>query len=57
MNMLGRWLQITGLVALPLAMLLNLMNSLNLWMMLSLAVAGFSAFWIGRILEGYSTRG
>ncbi|MEK6234641.1 MAG: hypothetical protein N2C14_08005 [Planctomycetales bacterium] len=54
MQSLGRGLQLIGLVALPAAMMLQFANSVRLWTMLTLTVAGLCAFYIGRIVEGYS---
>lgn len=56
MRTLCRLLQHAGLIALPLGMLLELTGSIRLGQMLLVMVAGACAFWIGRILEGYSAR-
>ncbi len=55
MRILGRSLQQLGLVSLPLSMFLNLVDVLDTKKMLTMAVAGFALFWIGRIVEGYAT--
>jgi hypothetical protein len=54
MRAFGRAMQVFGLTALPLAMLLQLSQSLTLGQMLALLVAGVCAFYIGRIVEGYA---
>jgi hypothetical protein len=54
MRPLGRALQLLGLVVLPAGMLLQLMNQITLRDLLVLLVAGVSAFWLGRMLEGYA---
>ncbi len=54
MRILGRSLQQLGLVSLPLSMFLNLVDVLDTKKMLTMAVAGFALFWIGRIVEGYA---
>jgi hypothetical protein len=56
MAIFGRQLQVVGLVALPLAILLQVSNSISVPLMLGLAVMGFALFWIGRILEGYARK-
>jgi uncharacterized protein involved in cysteine biosynthesis len=50
----GHWLQILGLVVPPLAIILQLQSAISLGQMLTMVVAAFSAFWIGRIVEGYA---
>jgi hypothetical protein len=52
----GRLLQIVGLVLPPLSIFLQLEGAVSLGQMLLLLVAAVSAFWIGRILEGYARR-
>jgi hypothetical protein len=52
----GRQLQFFGLAVLPLAMVLQLADKLSVGQMLVMATMGFSAFWIGRIVEGYARR-
>ena len=42
-----------ALLLLPLAMILQIANSISVAQMLMLLVAGFSLFYIGRIVEGY----
>jgi hypothetical protein len=61
MRSFGKLLQIVGLAALPLGMLLQLLPSgepgkpvLSLGAMLLVMVAGCCVFWIGRIVEGYA---
>ncbi|HEY2826938.1 MAG TPA: hypothetical protein VGJ04_05000 [Pirellulales bacterium] len=56
MASLGRLLQIVGLVLPPLSILLQLQGAVTLGQMLLMLVAAVSAFWIGRILEGYARR-
>jgi len=53
MRLIGRSLQIFGLVALPVSMVLQLQNSIGAGPMLLLMVFGAAAFYLGRILEGY----
>ncbi|HTQ37509.1 MAG TPA: hypothetical protein VMJ32_00685 [Pirellulales bacterium] len=50
----GRLLQIVGLVLPPLSIVLQLQGAITLGQMLLMLVAAVSAFWIGRILEGYA---
>jgi hypothetical protein len=52
----GRQLQFFGLAVLPLAMVLQLAEKLTVGQMIVMATMGFSAFWIGRIVEGYAKR-
>lgn len=58
MRVLGRLLQLVGLVALPVAMILELGNLLGrafgLSQMVIMLVFGFCAFQAGRYLEGYA---
>jgi len=58
MKTIGRWLQITGLVVLPLALILELAGQLGrsagISQMVWMLVFGVSAFYLGRILEGYA---
>ena len=51
---IGRGLQLLALVALPLAMVMQVANRLSLGQMLLIMVAGAAAFWLGRIIEGYA---
>ncbi len=51
---LGRLLQIVGLIVPPLAIILQLQNAISLGQMLIMTIAAVSAFWIGRIVEGYA---
>jgi hypothetical protein len=55
MALFGRLMQIAGLVLLPLAIILQLQNAITSGQELTFLVAGAAAFWIGRIVEGYST--
>lgn len=57
---LGKWLQVAGLVILPIAMLMQLTGgiraptgSFSVSAMLILMVAGVAVFCLGRIVEGY----
>lgn len=50
----GRGLQLLALIALPLAMALQIANRLSLGHMLIVMVSGAAAFWLGRIIEGYA---
>jgi hypothetical protein len=58
MVLIGRLLQYTGLIALPVAVLLELSNlldrSFGLSEMLVMLVFGFCAFHVGRYLEGFA---
>jgi hypothetical protein len=58
MKALGQWMQIGGLIVLPAAILLELSHALGRRVgvadMLLMMVFGFSLFYIGRIVEGYS---
>ena len=58
MQPLGRFLQLVGLASLPLAMFLELNNSLgrefHLSEMVIMLVFGIAAFVLGRLIEGYS---
>ncbi len=58
MKALGHYLQLAALCILPLAMALELTNALGrsfgLSEMLIMLVFGVIAFWLGRMLEGYS---
>lgn len=59
MRTIGRLLQYVGLIALPVAVLLELSKllgrSFGLSQMLIMLVFGFSAFQVGRYLEGFAT--
>lgn len=58
MKSLGKLLQIAGLILLPVAILMELSNSLGrngLAEMLYMLIAGAAAFWLGRLIEGYSS--
>ncbi|HEY2760235.1 MAG TPA: hypothetical protein VGI75_05815 [Pirellulales bacterium] len=54
MAQLGRALQIVGLVVPPLSIVLQLEDAITAGKMLVALVASVSAFWIGRIIEGYA---
>jgi hypothetical protein len=54
MRILGRLMQLAGLVAVPAAIALQLPQAISVWQMLALATAGLCAFWIGRLVEGYA---
>jgi hypothetical protein len=60
MRAFGRLLQIAGLVLLPLAMVLQLTDSLGRALhvseMLIMLLFGVAAFYAGRIVEGYASR-
>ncbi len=60
MNSLGHYLQLFALFALPLGMVLQLTDALGesfgLSKMLIMLVFGVIAFWLGRLLEGYSPK-
>ena len=59
MRLIGRLLQYVGLIALPVAILLELSKllgrSFGLSEMLIMLVFGFAAFQVGRYLEGFAT--
>ena len=57
MRSIGRLLQVVGLAVPPLAMVMQLSSALSLGKMLVALVAAVCLFLIGRIVEGYSTRG
>jgi hypothetical protein len=52
----GRWLQIIGLVAPPLTIILQLQEQITSSQMLQLLIAALCLFFIGRIVEGYARR-
>ena len=58
MKTLGRSLQIIGLVLLPLAMMMEVTGTLGrstgVSDMIIMLIVGASAFYIGRIVEGYA---
>jgi F0F1-type ATP synthase membrane subunit a len=54
MASLGRALQILGLVLPPLSIVLQLQSAITAGQMLLMLVAAVSAFWLGRIVEGYA---
>ncbi|MBL9124118.1 MAG: hypothetical protein JNG90_10835 [Planctomycetaceae bacterium] len=53
---LARLLQYAGLTLPPLAIVLQLMSSIDVRDMLIMLVAGGAAFWLGRLIEGYARR-
>lgn len=56
MRALARLMQLVGLTLLPLSIVLELSSDrFGTAQMLIMLVAGISAFYIGRILEGYSS--
>jgi hypothetical protein len=54
MRLVGRGLQLVGLGVPPLAIILELSESVSLGQMLLMLVAALCLFWIGRLVEGYS---
>lgn len=56
MQLLGRFLQIVGLVAPLVAMLLQLTTDFSVGRMLIMLLFAAACFWIGRILEGYASQ-
>jgi hypothetical protein len=54
MRSLGRALQFLGLVVPPLAVVMQLSESITLGQMLTMLVAAVCVFGIGRIIEGYA---
>ena len=52
----GRWLQIIGLVAPPLTLILQLQEAITSGQMLQILIAAICLFCIGRIVEGYARR-
>lgn len=55
MRSIAKLLQLVGLVLPPVSILLQLQQTITLSTMLVMLVAAVSAFWLGRILEGYLT--
>jgi len=55
MRVIGRLGQFVGLALPPVAILLQLGNTISLGQMLAMLLFAACAFWIGRILEGYAT--
>lgn len=53
MRAFGRLLQHLGLIIPPLAIVLQLANTIQVRQMLVMWVAAMCLFWIGRLLEGY----
>jgi len=53
MHLIGRLLQLVGLVVPPLAMLLQIMEQIRVGHMLLALVFGASAFFLGRLIEGH----
>jgi len=60
MRVLGRTMQIAGLVLLPLAMFLELSGGLGrqfgVSQMVYMLVFGLVVFYVGRLVEGYASR-
>ena len=54
MRGVAKFMQLVGLTAPPLAIVLQLSESISLGQMLTILVASVCLFWIGRIMEGYS---
>ena len=54
MRSFGRALQLLGLAVPPLAIVLQLAESITLGQMLTMLVASVSLFLIGRIVEGFA---
>lgn len=54
MRAIGRLLQLTGLAVPVCAIAAQLAGTISLGEMLMFLVAAVSAFWIGRIVEGYA---
>ena len=54
MRLLARAAQFLGLAIPPLAMVLQLSETISLGQMLTMLLAAVSLFWIGRIVEGYA---
>ena len=56
MVVLGRLLQFSSLILLPVIMLAQLNGNIEVRDMLIFVVIGFSGFYLGRMLEGYGRR-
>ena len=56
MAFLGKLLQLAGLTIPPLSIVAQLNGTISQGQMLTFLVAAASAFWIGRILEGYGAK-
>ncbi|MGE0609316.1 MAG: hypothetical protein AB7O62_19650 [Pirellulales bacterium] len=56
MRVIGKALQLIALILLPLGMVAQLSNAITLGKMLVMLMAGVTAFYLGRILEGYAQR-
>lgn len=54
MRSIGRGLQLLGLAVPPLAIVMQLSETISLGQMLTMLVAAVCLFGIGRILEGYA---
>jgi len=54
MRSIGRGLQLVGLTVPPLAIVMQLSETITLGQMLIMLVASVCVFWIGRIVEGYA---
>jgi hypothetical protein len=55
MYTVARFLQIAGLMILPLAVVAQLNEDISQWQMLQFLVAGSAAFSIGYLLQSYTT--
>ena len=55
MRSVARLLQLLGLVMPPVAIFLQMAGSISLGRMLIMAVAAITAFYLGRIVEGYAS--
>ena len=55
MRSLGRFLQLLALLALPVAMAVQLFGGLRPAQLLVALVFGAACFYLGRMIEGYST--
>jgi F0F1-type ATP synthase membrane subunit a len=56
MRAFGRLLQLVGLLVPPLSIMLQLRGTIKANTMLVMLVASVSLFYIGRLIEGYSSR-
>lgn len=54
MRAFGRFLQLAALLMLPLAMVVQLFGGLRPAQLLVALVCGVAAFYLGRVIEGYS---
>lgn len=53
---LGRFLQLAGLILLPLGILLELEHAVTLWQCLTIAAFGAALFALGYLLQGFQAR-